>query len=166
MMNYADFIRNIAVQYCRENSFQEDVEDRLTVEITFRALLIRRKKIEHFCYDNDFMGLALSTIRQDMSQENERRSLTTTQANPQSESKPVKKLSVKKYRASITRRKINAALRDEIGDNCPICLEPFKLGRTVHITQCGHHFHPRCLQHNVCKSGSNKCPICRTPVLQ
>ena len=166
MMNYADFISNIAVQYCRENSFQEDVERDITVEITSRALLMRRKWIERFGRDNDYMGLALLTIRQGMSLENERPSLTTPQANPQSASKPVKKLSVKQYRASIARRKINAALRDEIDDNCPICLETFKLGRTVHITKCGHHYHPRCLQHNVCKSGSNKCPICRTPILQ
>lgn len=71
-------------------------------------------------------------------------------------------LTYQAYKSSVLKTRITAAVRDDINDNCPICLESFKLGRTVHKTSCGHHFHPRCLQHFICKVGPNKCPVCRT----
>lgn len=71
-------------------------------------------------------------------------------------------LTYQAYKQSVVKKRITAAVRDDINDNCPICLESFKLSRIVHKTSCGHHFHPRCLKHFICKVGPNKCPVCRT----
>lgn len=51
-----------------------------------------------------------------------------------------------------------------INDTCPICLEQFVSGRTIHRTKCGHHFHPMCIRNTVCIHGPSRCPMCRCPI--
>ena len=49
-------------------------------------------------------------------------------------------------------------------ENCPICMET--LGKTnVVTTRCGHQMCVGCFTRNLMESKSNKCPICRVPVV-
>ena len=51
-------------------------------------------------------------------------------------------------------------------NNCPICLDAFVGSTNQTITECGHHFHTKCLFQNISTSGYS-CPYCRkdmTPV--
>ncbi|ESN97514.1 hypothetical protein HELRODRAFT_137876, partial [Helobdella robusta] len=44
-------------------------------------------------------------------------------------------------------------------DNCPICLEPFQDGSFVFELQCGHVFHPQCIDEWF--RNARSCPVCR-----
>ena len=49
-------------------------------------------------------------------------------------------------------------------ENCPICMET--LGKTnVITTRCGHQMCVECFTRNVMEAKSNKCPVCRVPVV-
>ena len=49
-------------------------------------------------------------------------------------------------------------------ENCPICMET--LGKTnVVTTRCGHQMCVGCFTRNLMEAKSNKCPICRVPVV-
>lgn len=43
---------------------------------------------------------------------------------------------------------------------CPICLDAFVCSTNKTITECGHHFHTKCLFQNISTSGYS-CPYCR-----
>ena len=45
---------------------------------------------------------------------------------------------------------------------CVFCLESFSIEGAVKRLQCGHIFHPECL--NTWLQDNNTCPICRAPV--
>ena len=51
-------------------------------------------------------------------------------------------------------------------EKCCICLEEFKSQCRLHVTKCGHHFHPKCLRGLIQKKRMNnyKCPVCRTEI--
>ena len=49
-------------------------------------------------------------------------------------------------------------------ENCPICMET--LGKTNVITsRCGHQMCVGCFTRNLVEAKSNKCPVCRVPVV-
>lgn len=51
-----------------------------------------------------------------------------------------------------------------ISENCPICMET--LGKTnVMTTRCGHQLCVGCFTRNLIEAKSNKCPVCRVPVV-
>lgn len=43
--------------------------------------------------------------------------------------------------------------------SCPICMDEFKLRQKVLITDCGHHFHSKCLKKWF--KVNQSCPMCR-----
>ena len=51
-----------------------------------------------------------------------------------------------------------------VSENCPICMET--LGKTnIITTRCGHQMCVGCFTRNLMEAKSNKCPICRVPVV-
>lgn len=78
-------------------------------------------------------------------------------------------LSLKEYTDSITRYKGSkklAELLDCSNDRvCPICLEDLQYKRVWHSPNCGHLFHPKCLQTYLRKKCIKPiCPVCRVNV--
>lgn len=153
---------------------QEDIERygetlAQSLNCTFDGINSYRRDIRsQFSYgaDVDLMGVAISALQNEIewattpsipSVEDIHDILYEEPSVPKSST-----LTYQAYKQSVVKKRITAVVRDDINDKCPICLESFKLGRTVHKTSCGHHFHPRCLQHFICKVGPNKCPVCRT----
>lgn len=51
-----------------------------------------------------------------------------------------------------------------VSENCPICMET--LGKTnVITTRCGHQLCVGCFTRNLIEAKSNKCPVCRIPIV-
>ena len=57
--------------------------------------------------------------------------------------------------------RVNLPLPDRIGNDCPICHEPYQQGEEVlQIQRCGHIFHGACLTRWL-NQPSSTCPTCR-----
>lgn len=170
---YAVQIHGIAEDYILRYNLPSEEQLGLAQMICVDALDVRRELEQELGTDRDLMELALLTV-EDSLFDNFQTALPNIQAylnayvgQSYQEVSPARNphiLSYQEYKQCIEKKKITASVRDDIDDKCPICLDGFKLGRTVHKTVCGHHFHPRCLQYFVCKVGPNACPVCRTPV--
>lgn len=50
----------------------------------------------------------------------------------------------------------------ENSESCSICLEEMKQCSPVRKLQCGHTFHPSCINNWLIFSRSAKCPLCQT----
>ncbi|MFY7728215.1 MAG: RING finger protein [Flavobacterium sp.] len=55
------------------------------------------------------------------------------------------------------------------GTECPICYEPILTKRSAYITECGHHFHKRCMftyietkWRSTAYVSTARCPMCRS----
>ena len=50
-------------------------------------------------------------------------------------------------------------LKEPQTESCPVCLENFKLGETVYVLPCLHHYHRDCVMPWLVQSG--QCSVCR-----
>ena len=49
-------------------------------------------------------------------------------------------------------------------NNCTICLDEFKLEQSIIRFPCKHNYHINCIKEWLCNN-SNKCPLCKIPVI-
>lgn len=54
--------------------------------------------------------------------------------------------------------------RDNLDDDCIICLEPLNRGSLHTCQTCYHHFHDKCLQVWLRHAPNDHCPLCRQPL--
>ena len=61
--------------------------------------------------------------------------------------------------------KLNIKCYIKQGDECPICFDPILNKSNAFISNCGHHYHKKCLfkvhETNIFKSYNVQCPMCR-----
>lgn len=59
------------------------------------------------------------------------------------------------------------SFQESYGNDCPICLDSFKINDEIVITQCNHLFHKQCLKTWLYNSSEPKhnCPYCRNNFL-
>ena len=48
---------------------------------------------------------------------------------------------------------------------CPICMDAIDITKNCVVTECGHHFHAKCLMQNVAHNGFD-CPYCRAAMAE
>ena len=48
---------------------------------------------------------------------------------------------------------------------CPICMDAIDVTKNCVVTECGHHFHAKCLMQNVAHNGFD-CPYCRAAMAE
>ena len=53
---------------------------------------------------------------------------------------------------------------NKYNNTCAICFDDFKLNKTIIQLKCNHNYHINCIKEWLCDN-SDKCPLCKTPVI-
>lgn len=51
-------------------------------------------------------------------------------------------------------------------ENCPICMNNYKLHEGYRILKCDHMFHKKCIDKWFLKGNHNNCPLCRIDIIE